>query len=178
MAITTLQQQFNHDIQGLLDAEHRYLKGMEEMLKKATAPQVQQVLNVHIQQTQHQVDNLRQVCSLLGIPAERADNDEAKALVEGAKQAMEATSDTPALLNLAIGAHGDQIEHWEIATYRGLIATAKAMQQQQIMQLLQQNLQQEEETSQKIEQSTPTLLQQAGPQQFAQGSNTLGANPA
>ena len=179
MAINTSQNMFGADIQTMLDAEHRFVKGMEEMLQKATAPQVQQILNVHIQQTQHQIQNLQQVCSLLGIQAQRGHCHAAEGLVDDAKHMMDETSNNPALLNLAIGAAGDKIEHFEIGAYTPLIATAQSMQQPQIVQLLQQNLQQEQETAQKIEQSTPTLLQQLGSQQFTQGSQGTqsGLNP-
>jgi ferritin-like metal-binding protein YciE len=54
-----------------------------------------------------------------------------------------------------------KVEHYEIASYRGLIEGAKLMNNSQVLALLQQNLQQEEQTAMKIEQNTPVLLNQA-----------------
>ncbi len=54
-----------------------------------------------------------------------------------------------------------KVEHFEIASYRGLITAAQQMGQQEVVGLLQQNLQDEEETAQIAEQSAPDLIQKA-----------------
>jgi ferritin-like metal-binding protein YciE len=54
-----------------------------------------------------------------------------------------------------------KVEHFEIASYRGLITGAEQMGQQEVVNLLQQNLQEEEETARIAEQSAPDLIQKA-----------------
>ncbi len=79
---------------------------------------------------------------------------------EGDKLLKE-TKDIPALADLAINGGCSKVEHYEIASYRGLIAGAEQMRQTEIVSLLKENLQQEENTAQALESSMPTLLQKA-----------------
>jgi Domain of unknown function (DUF892) len=55
-------------------------------------------------------------------------------------------------------------EHYEIASYRGLIEKARLMGQQHVVQLLEQNLRQEEEMAEKVSQ----LSRELGRQQISQ----------
>jgi ferritin-like metal-binding protein YciE len=45
---------------------------------------------------------------------------------------------------------GSKTEHFEIASYRGLIETAEAMGESEVASLLEQNLRQEEEMEKKL----------------------------
>lgn len=55
-------------------------------------------------------------------------------------------------------------EHYEMASYKGLIENAKQMGQQKVAQLLQQNYQQEEAMAQKVETISTRLGQQMSKQ--------------
>jgi len=165
MAIRTLDEKFAHGLGDIYDAEHQFLQAMQEQLQQATDPTVQQLLTTHIAQTQQQIENLQQVFSLLGRQAQRQPCDAAKGIVTEGKKLMKECQDNPGLVNLAIGSADSKVEHYEIATYRDLIAGAQMMNQPQVLQLLQQNLQQEEQTAALIEQNTPMLLQKAAGQE-------------
>ena len=54
-----------------------------------------------------------------------------------------------------------KVEHYEVASYRGLLTAARQMGQNEVTGMLLQNLQQEEQTALLVEQSTPMLLQKA-----------------
>jgi len=156
-----LAETFVHEIQGMYDAEHQFLDAMQQQLPKTQNPAVQQLLTAHIAQTQQHIGNLEQVFQILGQPAQRMTCDGAAGLVAEGTKLMQETQGVPALLDLAIAGGDDKVEHYEVATYRGLVAGAQAAGQMQIVQLLQQNLLQEEQTAQLIEQSLPQLLQKA-----------------
>lgn len=161
MAINTSQELFQHDVKDIYDAEHQFLKGQEEMLASATDSTLKQMITKHISQTQQHIRNLDQVFTLLGIPSERVMCDGAKGLVSEAQKGIKETSGVPAVCDLAIAGAADKVEHYEIASYRGLIGGAQMMGQRDIVDLLQQNLQQEEETSKLLEQAEPQLLKKA-----------------
>jgi len=177
MAIQNLNQKFVHGLADIYDAEHQFLQAMQEQLQQATDPTVQQLLTTHIAQTQQQIQNLNQVFSALGQQAQRQPCDAAKGIVTEGKKLMKECQDNPALLNLAIGSADSKVEHYEIATYRDLIAGAQFMNQPQVLQLLQQNLQQEEQTAQLIEQNTPALLQKAAGTGQYQSNQSMGSSP-
>jgi ferritin-like metal-binding protein YciE len=161
MAINNLQEKFTHELGDIYDAEHQFLKGQEEMLQNATDPNLQQMIQQHMQQSKQQIQNLEQVFNVLGQQPQRVMCDGAKGIVSEGQKAIKETSGSDTLRDCAIAGAAERVEHYEIASYRGLITAASLMGQQDIVSLLQQNLQQEESTAALIEQSTPTLLQKA-----------------
>ncbi len=160
MTINTTQEKFTHELGDIYDAEHRFLKGQEEMLAQATDPQLQGMIKQHMQQTQGHITNLDQAFKILGAPAKAEKCDAAAGLVTEAQKTLKEAG-TPEIRDCLIGGAAAKVEHYEIASYRGLITGAQLMGQQEVMALLQKNLQQEEQTAQLIEQSAPTLLQKA-----------------
>lgn len=161
MAIKNLNEKFIHDLGDIYDAEHRFLEAQQEMLQQANNPTVKTLLQEHIGQTQQQIKNLEQAYSILGEKPKRVKCDAAAGLVSEGQKGMKEASSNPAVLDCVIAGAAAKVEHYEVASYRGLIEGARIMGQDQVLQLLQQNLQQEEQTAQRVEQSTPQLLQQA-----------------
>ena len=161
MAIQTAQDMFLYRLGDIYDAEHQFLQGQQAMLAKASNSQLQQGLQVHIQQTQGHIRNLEQVYSILGAQPQRMTSGVAQSLVNQAQQDM-SSAGSNAICDMLIDGDAAGVEHFEIASYRGLISGAQQMGQQQIVALLQQNLQQEEQTAHLLEQLAPSLAQQAG----------------
>ena len=160
MAIATTQEKFLHELGDIYDAENRFLKGQQEMVQKASDPQLKQMIQQHIGETEQQVQTLEQAFSLLGEKARAETCDAAKGLVSEAQKNLKEAG-TDAIRDCLIGSAAAKVEHYEIASYRGLITGAQQMGQQELVSLLRQNLQQEEQTAQKIEQSAPQLLKKA-----------------
>lgn len=158
MAIQSAQDMFLYRLGDIYDAEHLFLQGMQAMLSKASDQRLQQGLQLHIQQTQQHIRNLEQVYSLLGAQPQRITSKIAQTLVQQAQQDM-SSAGSNAICDMLIDGDAAGVEHFEIASYGGLITGAKQMGQQQIVSLLQQNLQQEEQTAQLLEQLAPTLAQ-------------------
>ncbi|MBA3943136.1 MAG: ferritin-like domain-containing protein [Herpetosiphonaceae bacterium] len=161
MAINTLDEKFSHEVGDIYDAEHRFLEGQQKMLQNASNPLLQTMIQEHITQTQQHIQNLDQVFSLLGQKPKRVACDAAQGLVSEGEKGMKESSANPQIRDTLIAGTADKVEHYEIASYRGLITGAELMGQSEIVTLLRRNLQQEEQTSQKIEQTMPQLLQAA-----------------
>jgi ferritin-like metal-binding protein YciE len=160
MPIKTTQEKFMHELGDIFDAENRFLKGQQAMLKAATDPTLKAGIEQHIAESEQQVANLEQVFQLLGAKAKAEACDAAKGIVtEGQKNLKEAGTD--AIRDCLIGSSLMKVEHYEIVSYRGLILGAQELGNQEAVALLQQNLQQEEQTAAKLEQSAPKLLKQA-----------------
>lgn len=161
MAIKTLEEKFIHGLGDIYDAEHRFLDAQQTMLPNASSSTVQAALKKHITETEQQIVNLTKVYEVLGLTAKRIACDAAKGLVTEGDKLLKETKDVPALADLAIVGGCSKVEHYEIASYRGLIAGAEQMGQTDVARLLSENLQQEENTAQTLESSMPTLLKQA-----------------
>jgi ferritin-like metal-binding protein YciE len=161
MAIKTLEEKFQHGLGDIYDAEHRFLEAMQTMSESAASADVQQSLETHIAETEQQIANLEQVYELLGASPKRVACDAAKGLVSEGSKLLKETQDVPVLADLGIVGSCSKVEHYEIAAYRGLIASAESTGQTEVARLLQENLQLEENTAQFLETTMPTLLNQA-----------------
>jgi ferritin-like metal-binding protein YciE len=160
VAMMTAQEMFQHKVGDIYDAEHRFLTGQREMLTKATDPQLQGLILQHIEQTQQHIKNLDQVFNLLGQQPKGVMCDSAQGLVTEAQKAMHDAASDP-IRDVLIDTAAAKVEHYEIASYRGLITDAMLMGQTEIQNLLQQNLQQEEQMAQLLEQTAPQLVRKA-----------------
>lgn len=161
MNITTLEQKFVHDLADIYDAEHRFLEAQNEMHQQAQAPQLKAMIQDHMVQTKQQIANIEQIYQQLGTPPQRVKCDAATGLVIEGQKGLEESRMNPLVRDCVIGSAISKVEHYEVASYRGLVTAAESMGQNQIASLLRQNLQQEEQTAQLVEQSTPLLLERA-----------------
>jgi len=160
MAISTMQDLMLDQLGDVYDAEHRFLKGQQEMVQNATDQQLKSGIQLHIEQTQGHIQNLEQVFSLMGQQPKGVTCEASQGLVSEAKKDMQGAG-SDSIRDVLIDGAALRVEHYEIAAYTALIAGARLMGQQQAVSLLQQNLQQEQQTAQKLEQMTTTLLQAA-----------------
>ena len=160
MAISTMQDLLLDQLGDVYDAEHRFLKGQQEMVQNATDQQLKSGIQLHIEQTQGHIQNLEQVFNLMGQQPKGVTCEASQGLVSEAKKDMQGAG-SDSIRDVLIDGAALRVEHYEIAAYTALIAGAQLMGQQQAVNLLQQNLQQEQQTAQKLEQMTTTLLQAA-----------------
>jgi ferritin-like metal-binding protein YciE len=161
MAIRTPQEKFQNDLYEVYDAEHHFLKGLEEFHSAATDPNLKAMVAKHIEQTQGHVLNLEQVFRLMGIPAQRITCDGAKGILIEGEKLIRDTQGAPEICDTAILDATSKAEHYEIAAYRSLIAAARLMGQNQVINVLHRNLEQEEQTALLVEQAQPEMLQKA-----------------
>jgi len=162
MPIANTRELLLHELCELYDAEHRFLEGQVQMVHSATDPELQRSIENHIHQTRQHIRNLEQFFRELGQEPRRETNEAARGLVSEAQEGIEeARSD--ALRDCVIDAAVIKVEHFEMASYRGLVAGARiAMEQSMVVDnLLETNLRQEEETARTAEQSAGELLQKA-----------------
>lgn len=161
MKVSTLQEKFAHDLGDIYDAEHRFLEAQREMSTQATAEPLKAMLQEHIGQTEQQIQTLEQIYEMLGEKRKRVKCDAAAGLVSEGQKSMMDAAENPLIRDLAIAGVVAKVEHYEVASYRGLVLACQEMGQSPIEKLLRQNLQQEEKTADRVEKSMPTLIQQA-----------------
>ena len=171
MAISTMQDLMLDQLGDVYDAEHRFLKGQQEMVQNTTDQQLKSGIQLHIEQTQRHIQNLEQVFSLMGQQPKGVTCEASQGLVSEAQKDMREAGSDP-IRDVLIDGAALRVEHYEIAAYTALIAGAQLMGQQQAVGLLQENLQQERQTAQKLEQLTPQLLRTA---MESMGANAQGA---
>jgi ferritin-like metal-binding protein YciE len=157
--ITSTREKFIHELADIYDAEHYFLDGMRQVEQQASKEQLRSWIQEHIQQTEGQIRNLEQVFQALGEQPKRVSCESAKGLVSDAQKAIQGAASSE-IRDTLIDGGLSKVEHYEIASYRGLVTGAEQMSQLEVLRLLQENLQ-EEQTAHKLEHLAAQLLQTA-----------------
>ena len=96
-----------------------------------------------------QVERLEQAFKLLGVPAKGKKCDGMAGLIEEGKKMMEEDAE-PSVLDAALIAAAQKVEHYEIASYGCVCTYAETLGYDQVHDLLGQNLEEEEATDEKL----------------------------
>lgn len=167
--IKTMHQAFLHELSDTYDAEQQLTQAMREMMEMTQNARVKKGLQQHLRETEQQIKNLDQVFQSLKSSPEKVSCKGMAGILAENKSLLDEIKE-PALIDGAIVGGGGKVEHYEIASYRGLITKAQLMGHTEAARLLQQNLRQEEAFAQKLEQ----LEEQLGKEMSRQGARLIG----
>jgi ferritin-like metal-binding protein YciE len=148
-----------HELQSIYHAETQALEVLPRMVAVATHPDLKQILEVHRQQSRDQVRRLERSFLLLGAPGKPRTCDGMAGLLEEVRQILEEHVAAP-VMDVALIAAGQKIEHYEIAAYSTVCTYAEMLGYDQVHELLGQNLDEEETTDQKLTALAETAIQQ------------------
>jgi ferritin-like metal-binding protein YciE len=160
MAIQNVRQLFIHELGDIYDAEQRILQMLPQMANEASDGQVKSAFQYHEQQTRQHVQNLEQCFQILGEQPKRTSCQAIAGLKQEHDSFMKESPSAEMLTMFDLGGAA-KTEHYEIASYQGLIEKANLLGKKDCVQLLQQNLSQEEEMAQKINQISKQMGKQA-----------------
>jgi ferritin-like metal-binding protein YciE len=157
--INDARKLFVHQLGEALNMERTALTILKRNQEAAGDPEVERLFADHQVETEGQIANLEQAFSALG---EDASGHICHGMDGMKKEAQELTEKiTPELLDGALASGATHVEHYEIATYEGLLAQAEAMGEEDVVALLQENLEQEQQTLAKVEATAVRLAQRA-----------------
>lgn len=149
MEIETALQVFKDDLGEILSAEQTFLEGMEQMTKKAQSEEVRSALEVHMRETEWQIENLNRAFEALGESPAEVECYGAEGLAK--RYQIEAEKTAPKLIDSVTISAQSRVEHFEIGFYESLIVSAEKMGNPEVVELLQRNLEQEKKTAEKMQ---------------------------
>jgi ferritin-like metal-binding protein YciE len=135
-------------------AEKQALRCMQKVLRKASSPLLREGIQMHIEQTQTQIERVEQGMEKMGIRPGRKVCEAMRGLVEEAQHDIDEQDGKGPILDLVIVAGMQRIEHYEIAAYGTDIALAKALGEQELVTLLSETLEEEKMTDKKLTEVT------------------------
>jgi len=138
-SVTDNKKLFLHELGDLLTAERTITTMLPGMQSKANDEKLAARLNEHLAETKKHVENVERVFSLLGAQPQ-ALRCPAIEGIRSEQHEAEGEAASPELADLMGVGIGARIEHYEIASYEGLIAMAKSMGETKALRLLEQNL--------------------------------------
>jgi ferritin-like metal-binding protein YciE len=147
--IETMDDLFLHTLQDVYYAENKILKSLPEMIETASDAQLKQGLETHLGETKGHVKRLEQVFQMLGQKPKSVNCPAIDGIIEEAEE-VTGEVDDKRVLDAAIIAAGQAVEHYEITRYGSLIAWAKQLGRNDAARLLEQTLGEEKAADKKL----------------------------
>jgi ferritin-like metal-binding protein YciE len=151
MSLDSLDKLFIEELKDVYNAEKQILRALPRMAKAAESPELQQAFTKHLRETEGQVRRLEQVFQELGQSARGKTCKGMQGLLEEGKEVLEKEGE-PAVIDAALIASAQRVEHYEIAAYGCLRTYAQLLGYSQAERLLQQTLEEEEAADKKLTQ--------------------------
>ena len=148
-SIRTRDDLFVHTLQDIYYAENQITKALPKMISKATDPQLKQGFQTHLTETQNQIKRLEQVFKMHGHSPKGVDCPAIDGIIKEANEVAGDVADKE-VLDAALLASAQAVEHYEITRYGTLIAWAEQLGRSDCASVLQQNLDEEKATDKKL----------------------------
>ena len=142
--IETLDDLFVHTLQDIYYAENQILKALPKMIKKVSDPQLREALSEHLEQTKTHVDRLEQVFEMHGAEVKAVDCPAIDGILKEANEIVGDVADKH-VLDAAIIAAAQAVEHYEITRYGTLATWAKQLGRADCAAVLVETLDEEKE---------------------------------
>jgi ferritin-like metal-binding protein YciE len=140
----TLHDLYLDQLRDLYSAERQILDALPELQKAAHSDELSNAFRTHFQETEGQVERLERIFDVLN---EKPGGEKCEAiegiLKEGKKELKHWREAEPDLLDAALIASGQRVEHYEMAAYRTARTLAERLNRDTDAQLLQETLDEE-----------------------------------
>jgi ferritin-like metal-binding protein YciE len=147
--IKKMDDLFVHTLRDIYYAEKQITKALPDMIEKASNPQLKQGFQTHLRETETHVKRLEQAFELIGKKAQGVDCPAIDGIIKEANEVV-GEVDNKAVLDAALIAAAQAVEHYEMTRYGTLIAWAKELGHTSVVTLLNQTLEEEKATDKKL----------------------------
>lgn len=147
--VLTMDDLFVHALRDVYYAENRIVKLLPGMVDKASDPRLKQALMSHLGETENHILRLQDVFRMYGAEVKGVDCPAFDGLIEEADDVADEVEDSK-VLDAALIAAAQAIEHYEIARYGSLIAWAKELAREDCAGVLEKNLAEEKAADRKL----------------------------
>ena len=147
--IKTFEDLFLHQLQDIYYAENQITKALPTMIEKATSAELKQGFRTHLQETEGQVRRLEQVFGLIGETPKGATCPAIDGIIKEANEVAGDIADKR-VLDAALIASAQAVEHYEITRYGTLIAWARELGHDNAIRFFEETLAEEKATDEKL----------------------------
>lgn len=147
--IKSLDDLFVHTLRDIYYAEKEIKKALPDMIDKATNPELRQGFELHLRQTEGHIANVEEVFEMHGVKAKAINCPAIDGILEEANEVAGEVDDKQ-VLDAALIAAAQAVEHYEITRYGTLIEWAKQLGRDDCAAVLKKNLDEEKATDKKL----------------------------
>ena len=147
--IKTMEDMLVHGLQDIYYAEQQITKALPKMIDQSTNTDLKRGLKNHLEETNKQIERLDQVFKKLGKTPSGTDCPAIDGLIREA-DATAGEIEDKSVLDAAIVASAQAVEHYEISRYGTLIAWSEELGHDDIVRFLTTNLNEEKAANTKL----------------------------
>src|SRR5690242_6625857 len=140
-----LEDFFIDELKDIYWAEKHLVKTLPKMEKAATTEELKSAFADHLEINKEQVSRLEQVFEKLGKRAVGKKCEAMEGITKEGESIIEETEKGTATRDVGLILAGQKVEHYEIATYGGLVQLAKTLSLNDVAKILEQTLSEEKE---------------------------------
>ncbi len=140
-----LKEFFVDQLRDIYWAEKKLVKTLPKMQKAATSTQLKDAFGNHLAQTQEHVQRLEQVFGIAGEAVQSNKCPAMAGIVDEGEDIIEETEEGTAQRDVGLIFAGQKAEHYEIATYGGLITLAQVLGYDDAASVLERTLAEEKQ---------------------------------
>ncbi len=149
MKIQSVQDLFLNGLGYIYDAEKQLTQALPELAEAATAPELREAFDYHLQQTKEHVGRIEEVFKRVGAQPKPLPNAVLEQMRQEATQMIE-NIEKSAIRDAALIVAGNQVEHYEIACYGSLRTLAQLLGHEDVIGILQLTLDEEKKADAKL----------------------------
>jgi ferritin-like metal-binding protein YciE len=142
MEESKLMKLFEDELKDIYWAEKALVKALPKMAKNATASELVDAIESHLEETEGHVSKVEQVFEVIGKRAQAKKCEAMDGLIKEAQDIMQ-DSDDGAMMDAGIISAAQKVEHYEIASYGTLRTFAQTLGLDEAVAILEEILEEE-----------------------------------
>lgn len=155
--IKSMDDLFVHTLRDIYYAEKQILKNLPKMIDKATNADLKAGFEKHLIETEGHVERLEKVFEMHGVEAKGVTCPAIDGILKEADE-IAGEVDDDRVLDAALVAAAQAVEHYEMTRYGSLVAWAKELGRSDCAAVLKQNLDEEKATDKKLSELAETRV--------------------
>ena len=149
MKITTLEELLTDELKDIYSAETQMIKALPKMIEAAEAGDLRLAFEDHLAETRRHAERIEQICEQLDVDPTGKKCLAMDGLINEGKEVLRSGME-PELMDVALIATAQRVEHYEIAAYGTARAHARQLGLINIANLLNWTLDEEKKADQRL----------------------------
>jgi ferritin-like metal-binding protein YciE len=151
-SLDSLEKLFVEELRDIYNGEKQLVTALPRLAKAAASAELRQAFTKHLKETEGHVQRLEKILTDLGQAVRGKQCKGLEGIIEEGKEKLEEKAGDGSVLDAALIASAQKVEHYEIATYGCLRTYAQLLGHDQAAKLLEQTLAEEEAADKKLTQ--------------------------
>jgi ferritin-like metal-binding protein YciE len=175
MKIESLEKLFVDELKDIYSAESQLIRALPKMAKAASSPVLREAFESHLEETKVQKERLDQIGEALDVRLTGKKCAAMEGLLEEGKEILEADG-LPSLIDAALIAAAQRVEHYEISAYGTARALAQHLGYEDAAKLLDETIHEEGAADHKLTKIAESEVYPAVATEMEEAENESASN--